>query len=545
MSMLKTRPAVLAILLLAVVQGASAQAPQQHDTHGADPGRIGTVHFATSCRPAVAPKFDRGVALLHSFWFSAAIQTFNDVLADDPGCAMAHWGIAMSWWGNPFGGFRSPQALADGLSAVEKAKAIGPKTERERGYIAAVATLFVSAGSVDQRTRILAYLKAMEQLAATFGDDPEARIFYALALDQAALPSDKTYANQLKAGEMLEAEFLRQPEHPGLAHYIIHSYDVPSLAPQALDAARRYSKIAPAAPHALHMPSHTFTRVGAWQDSIESNLASATAARKENAAAEELHALDYQVYAYLQTVQDAAAKKVVDEIPAIGARIQLNAAGNAAPPPAGYYALAAIPARYALERAAWAEATRLQPRETPFPWADAVTHFARALGAARSGNPEAAAKDVDKLAALADALRKANDAYWSEQVDIQRRVAVAWISYAQGRRDEGIAMLRDAADREDATEKSAVTPGPIKPARELLGEMLLDAGRPAEALQEFEKSTAKEPNRFRGVYGSARAAAGAGDSGKARIYFARLVEISPKADSPGRPELQEARKAAR
>ena len=541
----KTPSVVVAFLLLGIVQSGAAQAPHQHDTPGPDAGRLGTVHFTTSCRPAVAPAFDRGVALLHSFWFSAAIQAFNDVLTHDPGCSMAHWGIAMSWWGNPFGGFRSPQALANGLSAVERAKTRGPETERERGYIAAVEALFVNAGTVDQRTRILAYEKAMAQLASRYAADPEARILYALALDQAALPSDKTYANQLKAAGILEKEFLAQPDHPGLAHYIIHSFDVPTLAPRALDAARRYAKIAPAAPHALHMPSHTFTRVGAWQDSIASNLASAAAARKDNAATEELHALAYQVYAYLQTAQDGAAKKIVDGIPAVGARIQTNAAGNAAPPPAGFFALAAIPARYALKRGAWAEAARLAPRQTAFPWADAVAYFARALGSARGGNPEAAVQDVDTLSTIADGLRKANDAYWSEQVDIQRRVAAAWISYARGRQEEALAMLREAADREDATEKSAVTPGPIKPARELLGEMLLEAGRPAEALKEFELTTTKEPNRFRGVYGAARAAAGAGDSRKARMYSARLIEICARADKPGRAELQEARKAAR
>jgi tetratricopeptide (TPR) repeat protein len=517
----------------------------QHD-HGSPTGRLGTVHFANSCSKAVAQEFDRGVALLHSFWFSAAIDAFNGVLKNDPGCAMAYWGIAMSWWGNPFGGFRSPQALQAGLAAVEKAKAAGAKTDRERSYVAAVESLFKDTATIAQRPRTLAYEKGMEQLAATFGaDDPEARIFYALALDQTALPTDKTYGNQLKAAAMLEAEFTRQPDHPGLAHYIIHSYDVPPLAPRALDAARRYAKIAPAAPHALHMPSHTFTRVGAWQESIEANLASAAAARKDNAASEELHALDYQVYAYLQTAQDAAAKKVTDEIAAIGARIQIDAPGAAAPPIAGYFAMAAMPARYALERNAWRDAAALTPRESPFANADAITHFARALGAARSGNPAAAAKDVEKLVSLRDTLQKANDAYWAEQVEIQRRVATAWIALAEGRQDEALATLREAAEREDATEKSAVSPGPIKPARELLGEMLLELKRPAEALKEFETTIKKEPNRFRGLYGAARAAEDAGDRQKARTYFARLVEISQRADKPGRAELQEAQKAAR
>src|SRR5687768_16255356 len=319
-----------------LVAAQAAQQPQHQ--HGTPAGRLGTVHFDTSCAPAVQKEFDRGVALLHSFWFTAAIQSFDNVLKGDPQCVMAHWGIARSWWGNPFGGFRSPASLKSGLAATAAAKASGAGTEREKAYVAAVDILFRDAPTVDQRTRTLGYEKAMEALAARYPDDVEARIFYALALDQTALPSDKTYANQLKAAGILEQEFTRQPEHPGLAHYIIHSFDVPALAPRALDAARRYAKIAPDAAHALHMPSHTFTRVGLWQESIEANLASATAARKDNATAEELHALDYQTYAYLQTAQDAAAKRTVDAIPALGSKIQTDGAGNAAPPPVGYYA---------------------------------------------------------------------------------------------------------------------------------------------------------------------------------------------------------------
>ncbi len=516
----------------------------QHD-HGSPTGSLGAVHFATSCSKAVAQEFDRGVALLHSFWFSAAIDVFDTVFKNDPSCAMAQWGIAMSWWGNPFGGFRSPQALQAGLAALEKAKVAQPKTERERGYIAAVEALFKDAATIPPRTRTLEYEKQMAALSTKFADDPEARIFYALALDQTALPTDKTYANQLKAAGILEKEFARQPDHPGLAHYIIHSFDVPSLAPRALDAARRYAKIAPAAPHALHMPSHTFTRVGAWQESIETNIASATAARRDNAAAEELHALDYMVYAYLQTAQDAAARKSMNGIAAIGSRIQMNAAGAAAPPPAGYYALAAIPARYALERNAWNEAAALTPRETAFGYADAVTHFARALGAARSGNPVAAAKDAEKLVTLREVLQQANDTYWAGQVAIQHRIVSSWIGLAEGRQTEALSMLREAADLEDLTDKSAISPGPIKPARELLGEMLLELKRPAEALKEFEATMAKEPNRFRGVYGAARAAQDAGDRQKARTYSVKLIEISQRADKPERPELQEAQKVSR
>jgi hypothetical protein len=534
----------VAITVSALGAASFAQQTDQHD-HGAASGRLGAVHLTTSCAPAVQKEFDRGVALLHSFWFSAAIDAFTTVLKSDPRCVMAHWGIAMSWWGNPFGGFRSPQALQAGLAATAAGKASGAGTDREKAYLAAVELLFRDATTLDQRTRTVAYEKAMEALAAKYADDIEARIFYALALDQTALPTDKTYANQLKAAAILEREFKSQPEHPGLAHYIIHSFDVPALAPRALDAARRYAKIAPDAPHALHMPSHTFTRVGAWQDSIETNLASAAAARKDNAVTEELHALDYQAYAYLQTAQDAAAKRTVDAIAALGGKIQTGGAGNAAPPPAGYYALAAIPARYALERDAWADAAALTPRQTPFAYADAVTHFARALGAARSGNTAAARADIERLAALGDALKKANDAYWAEQVEIQRRAALAWATLAEGREAEALTLMREAADMEDATEKAAVTPGPIKPARELLGNMLLQLNRPVEALAAFETTLKKEPNRFRATYGAARAAEAAGERQKASTYYRSLLQIAKTADQPGRPELAEARKFAR
>jgi hypothetical protein len=541
-----SRIVLFALIVVAAFVGLSAagQQPEPH-SHGARAGRLGTVHLDTSCASAVQKEFDRGVAVLHSFWFSAAIESFKTVLEGDPRCIMAQWGIAMSWWGNPFGGFRSAQALKAGLAAIDAAKASGGGTEREKAYVAAVDRLFRDGATVDQRTRILAYEKAMEGLASTYRDDVEAQIFYALALDQSALPTDKTYANQLKAADILEAEFKRQPEHPGLAHYIIHSFDVPALAPRALDAARRYAKIAPDAPHALHMPSHTFTRVGAWQESIDANLASAEAARKDNAASEELHALDYQAYAYLQTGQDAEAKRTLDLIAALGAKIDTASAGNAAPPPAGYYALAAIPARYALERDAWTEAAALTPRTTPFAWADAVTHFARALGAARSGRAAAAGPDIERLAALRDALKKANDPYWTEQVEIQRRVAAAWVALAERRQVDAVTMLREAADMEDATEKAAVTPGPIKPARELLGEMLLQLNRPAEALAEFEVALKKEPNRFRATYGAARAAEAAGQRQRASAHYASLLRIAKGADQPGRNELEEAKRSAR
>ncbi len=528
----------------AVGAASAGQQPQPHD-HGSPTGELGTVHFETSCSAAVQKEFDRGVALLHSFWFSAAIDSFAKVLETDPNCVMAHWGTALSWWSNPFGNFRSAEALKNGLVAVNAAKANGGGTPRERAYVDAVAHLFRDASTVDHRTRTVAYEKAMEALAAAYPDDVEARIFYALALGQTALPTDKTYANQLKAAAILEEEFTRQPEHPGLAHYIIHSFDVAVLAPRALDAARRSAKIAPAAAHALHMPSHTFTRVGAWEESIETNLASAEAARKDKATAEELHALDYQAYAYLQTAQDAAAKRTVNAIAALRPKISMTGATNAAPPTAGYYALAAIPARYALERNAWDEAARLEPVPSPFAFADAVTHFARALGLARSGNPAAAARDVERLAALSAALDKAGDKYWAGQVEIQRRGASAWVALAQGQHAEALALMRETADMEDATDKAALTPGPIKPARELLAEMLMAQNQPAEALVEFEATLKNEPNRFRALYGAASAADAAGQKERAAAFRASLLTICQPGDRPGRSELDGIRKAVR
>ena len=532
----------LCLTALGVAMVAGQQPAHQHE-HPAPPDeKLGRVHFATSCGPEVAARFDRAIALLHSFSFSGAKKGFEEVLARDPSCAMAHWGIAMAHWGNPFAGLRSAKALAEGQAAVERAQKTGEPTARERAYIAAVAELFKDHASVDQRTRVLAYERAMEHVYTTYPDDKEAAAFYALAANQSALPTDKTYAQQLKAAKILETLFAGDPEHPGLAHYIIHAYDHPPLAPRALDAARRYAKIAPSAPHALHMPSHTFTRVGYWQESIDTNIESAKAAMREGVLGEALHAMDYQVYAYLQSGQDGAARRVVDEAPRIVAQMDANAMGGAAPGFAGLYAAAAIPARYAIERGMWAEAAALQPRPTPYAWIDAVTRFARAVGAARTGKADAARAEAAELRALGEKLAAAKDAYWTEQVRIQTEVASAWIAFAEGRKDEAVAMLRAAAGAEDATDKSAISPGPLVPARELLGEMLLALGRPAEALKEFEATMKKEPNRFRSTYLAGRAATLAGDTARANSYFKSVAQIAAAGDTPGRPELAEVRR---
>jgi tetratricopeptide (TPR) repeat protein len=532
---------LLASLLALVVGAAPAFAQHEHPASATTPEKLGTVAFETSCAPGVRADFNRAVALLHSFEFRPAMEGFARVLEQDPSCAIAYWGIALCHWGNPFGGLKTGPLLERGFAAAHKGLSTGSPTPRERGFLDAAAALYTDAGARSHRDRTLAYEQAMDRVQREFPNDIEARMFYALAVSQTALLTDKTYANQLKAGALLEPLFAKYPEHPGLAHYIIHAYDVPALAPKALHAARRYAAIAPSAPHALHMPSHTFTRVGAWKESIETNIASEKTSLQQNVIGEALHAMDYQMYAYLQRAQDQKALAVVTRAPGVAAKLDPNVMGGAASPVAARFSVAAIPARYALERGAWADAAALPPQpSSPLPFIDAITHFARAIGAARAGTPAAAKADLEKLATLRDKVTEMKDAYWAEQVDIQRRVVAAWVMFAEGKREEAIEALRAAADAEDATDKAAITPGPLAPARELLGDMLLEAGRPKEALVAFEATMKKEPNRFRGAYGAARAAELAGDRGRAATYYRTLLEIAREADT-NRPELERAR----
>jgi len=507
--------------------------------------KLGAVHFATSCSAEAQKQFDRAVALLHSFQFNHAIQGFNAALKSDPTCGIANWGIALSQWSNPFGAaMKDKGQLQAGRESAERGKAAGAKTERERAYIAAVSSLYSKFESTPQQARVLAYRDAMEGLASKYPDDEEAQIFYALALAAAEEPTDKTYAARLKAGTILEKLFRKEPDHPGLAHYIIHTYDVPPLAGKALTAARRYSDIAPDAPHALHMPSHTFTRVGYWQDSIESNRAAAAASRRVGQTAEELHASDYQVYAYLQTGQDEAARKVLEALPEIASRFDPSVVvSGAAGPDAGYFALAAIPARYALERRDWRRAAELQPRETPFPYTDAITWFARGIAAARLHDTARAQASVAALQEIRTRLEKAQQSYWAGQAEIQRLAVNAWSSLAQGSKDVALMMMKSAAEMEDAADKKAITPGPLAPARELFGEMLLEINQPAQALEQFEATLKKEPNRFRALYGAARAAQLSGNREASRRYFADLLKICEHADQPKRLEVLEANKA--
>ena len=399
----RARP--IAALLLTFV--ALCGRPQERQ-HG-DGEKLGTVHFATSCNETAQKEFNRAVALLHSFQFSRAIEGFNAVLGQDATCGIAYWGIALSDWSNPFAaGMKDKSQMQAGQESAERGKTVGAKTERERAYVAAVGKLYSDYGNTPQLARLIAYRDAMGEVAAKYPEDHEAQIFYALAIAASEDPADKTYAGRLKAGAILEKLFEEEPTHPGLAHYIIHTYDVPELAGRALVAARRYSEIAPDAPHALHMPSHTFTRTGYWQESIDSNIAAAAAARREGQTAEELHSSDYEIYAYLQTGQDEAARRIVNSLPKIAARFNSKAViSGAGGPSTGYFALAAIPARYALERQDWKQAAQLTVRETAFPYTDAMSWFARGLGAAQLGQAAAANESATALQQIRERLLKA------------------------------------------------------------------------------------------------------------------------------------------
>ncbi|MBV1798225.1 lipopolysaccharide assembly protein LapB [Siccirubricoccus sp. G192] len=505
-------------------------AQQQHDHAGHGPV-LGEVHFPVSCTPEAQAAFDEGMKLQHSFWYQAADEVFRQVLERDPGCAMALWGRALAVQDNPFIVPGMP-LLRQARAFLEEARRIGPKTEREAGFIEALSLLHAGDDPAGHPARRVQYAEAMERLHARFPDDPEVAIYTALALAVAASPADKTYARQLRAAAILEREFERQPQHPGVAHYLIHAYDLPALAERGLPAAERYSRIAADAPHALHMPSHIYTRVGRWEESIEANSRSAATARAREEFRDEIHALDYLVYAYLQTGQPGAARRVLDDL----ARF-----ANWSPPapiPAAY-GLAAMQARYVLERGAWEEAAALDTRLFNALQVDAITHFARAMGAARAGRPDAAAADIEALRAAAAALQ-GRDAYWQEQVEIQRIAAEGWVAFARGERDQGLTLLREAAEREGRTEKHPVTPGPLAPAREQVAEMLLLMDRPAEAQREFEAVQQTEPRRFRAVYGAGRSAELAGDREAARRYYANLLEIAAKAEMP-RADLTAAR----
>jgi tetratricopeptide (TPR) repeat protein len=511
---------------------------------GQQPEKLGTVNFPTSCNATAQAEFTRAVALLHSFWFQHAIKGFEAAVKADPTCGIAAWGAAVAWLGNPLAGPPPAKNVELGAATVARARSMGAKTQRELDYIAAIEAFYKDHDKVDHRTRALAYEKAMEALAAKYPQDREAAIFYALALNITLNPNDKTYANQLKAAAILEPVFKAQPDHPGVAHYLIHSYDFPPIADKGVDAARRYAAIAPSAPHAQHMPSHIFTRLGYWQESIETNRASVVAAKDELRQARleagsynALHAMDYIVYAALQLAKDREAKAVYDELKTID---KLDTEHFAAA-----FAFAAIPARYTLERREWSAASELtlhpQSLSWPkFPQAESILVFARGLGAARGGNVAGAKTELARIEALRDRMTAAKNTYWAEQSEIQRLAVAGWIARAEKRNDEAVKLMRASADLEAKTEKHPVTPGAIQPAREMLGELLLELGQNAQALAEFEMAMRTDPNRLHGLAGAALAAKQAGNADKARLHYQQLLVLTKDADTE-RPELKQAR----
>ncbi|MGH8832496.1 MAG: hypothetical protein ACREXV_15630 [Polaromonas sp.] len=521
-----TIPACIAASLLIAVGPAGSHDADENTS------QLGRVTFPTSCDPKVQAEFERGVAQLHSFWYSAAEKTFRDVLAHDPECAIATWGVAAILMSNPLAGAgASPKGAEQSQAAIEQGRRIGAKTQRERDYIEAVAAYYQDWGDRPERARQETRSKAFEALAARYPDDDEAQIFSALYIAATQSQADQSYGAYLRAAAILEKQFLKHPDHPGVAHYLIHSYDAPPIAQRGLTAARRYAGIAPAAPHALHMPSHIFTRVGAWEESVATNRRSASVAVQGNEPDDAYHASDYAVYAHLQLGRDADAMREM----AAASKITGAPARFAAP-----YAAAAMPARYALERGAWREAMQLQPQVTKYPFTDAIIYFARALGAARVGDVASAEKDAQQLAVLHKALQDARNTYWASEVEMQRLAVAGWIALAQGQSDDAVKLMRAAADLEDRSEKHIVTPGRVLPARELLGDMLMQLQLPAQALKEYEASQLREPNRFRGLYGAARAADASGDRQRAMDYYARLLTLAKDADG-ARPELVQAR----
>ena len=537
-----SRQRICVLFLAAALFASPIQPGARADAGPAAAKASGEVNFEISCGPGVQKTFKEAVWTLHSFWYPEALKGFTTVTEAEPGCAMGYWGVAMSYW-YPLWFPPSPAALKAGAEAVEKAVAAGPKTERENDYIAAIAAFYRDSDKLDHQTRAVAYEKAMEQVYLRYPEDREAAVFYGLALNASALPTDKTYANQRKAAEILNKVWAEQPNHPGVVHYLIHSDDSAQFAAAGLDAAICYSKIAPDVPHALHMPSHIFTRLGMWQQSIDSNRAAHAAAvayvRKtlgpESFDTETVHTMDYLEYAYLQTAEDRGAKEVVDELTSFRQ--------SAAPNLPTAYAVAAIPVRYALERRDWPAAAALSepaigfPLER-FPWAEAMIAYARALGGARTGNIAGAEAEIDRLQSLEDKL-KGNDTYWANQVEVQRLAAAGILAHVRGNDKKAVALVRAAADLDAIMDKHPATPSSVLPARELLADLLLELNQPAAALVEYRAMLSTDPNRFRSLLGEARAAKQTGDTATAHDAYRKLVALS-KPVSPARPELAEA-----
>jgi hypothetical protein len=520
------------LLALATTPPSRAQAP-------AGAAKLGKVTFPVSCNAAAQKEFETSMAYYHSFDWVQVKASLDRVLQADPSCGMAHWGHALALLDNPFvwPANLPPKVLADGQAQIDAARAAGLKTQRERDYVDALAVFFKDADKLNHRTRATALEAAMQAVALKYPEDTEATVLHSLVLSATFDPADKKYTNQLKAAKTLEPIFAKQPQHPGVAHYLIHSYDYPPIAGQGLDAARRYASIAPDAAHAQHMPSHIFTRVGYWKDSVESNRQSARVDRDRTSQSS--HAYDYMVYAQLQLGQDKAASEVLTHSVGVANKVDNFAAA---------YAYGAMPARLALERGRWAEAAKLPltPAADAYPWkkypqAEALNAFARGIGAAMSGDAAAAGVEVARLQTLRDAAKEMKINYWVDQIDIQAEVVRGLASIAGGKKDEGLATLRAAADREDATEKHVVTPGLLVPAREMLALVLLNDAKAADALHGYEMVLTKEPNRYRAFAGAMQAAERTGDAKKASVFAERLLAQTAAADSQ-LPEMAQARK---
>jgi len=490
--------------------------------------KLGKLSFPTSCDPKVQAEFERGVAMIHSYWFLIARRTFEGVLREDPNCAMAYWGIALDLLNNSLA-VVPPRADAEAAwAALEKARAVGAKTQRERDWIEALSAYFRDHDKLPVNVRLAAYNNAMEQLAQRYTDDYEAQAFYALTLQASASPSDTTYANQLKSVAILEKLYDQNPQHPGVTHFIIHAYDYHPLAEKGIPAARRYATIAPAVPHARHMPSHIYSMVGLWEESIASN-ASALAIQPDY-----YHAADFSVYAHLQLAQDAKAKALMEKSIATADR------GDRPVTFVNFTAKNAMSARYVLERSDWAGAAALPFTSSQYPQPDSLIRFTRGLGMARTGDLAGAKAEIEAIKALRAALEKSNQSYWADRSEEQMLAISAWIALKEGAPDQALRFMRAAADGEDGSVKHVAMENRLYPLRELFAELLLETGQPAAALSEFEAALKQTPNRYRAFLGIARAANAAGDRQKASEYYGKLVDLAKNADTE-RQEIREAK----
>src|SRR3954447_370786 len=505
-----------------ITAGLTASAFAQSDE------KLGRISFPTSCEPKVQPDFERGVAMLHSYWFIYARKTFEGILEQDPNCAMAYWGIAMDLLGNTLATTPSRAEAQAAWDALEKARAIGAKTPRERDWIEALSAYYRDYDKVPVDARLIAYNTAMEQMTKSYPDSFEERVFYALTLQASASKADTTYANQLKSAAILEKLYEENPQHPGVSHFIIHAYDFAPLAEKGIPAARRYAGIAPAVPHARHMPSHIYSMVGLWEESIASN-ASAMEIQPDY-----YHAADFSVYAHLQLAQDTKAKALTENSLATADR------GDRPINFVNFTAKNAMPARYVLERADWAGASALPLKPSQYPQGDSLTHFARGLGMARNGDLAGAKAEIEAIKALRAALEKSNQSYWADRSEEQVLAISAWVALKEGAHDQALKFMRAAADGEDGSVKHVAMENRLYPFRELLAELLLEMGQSAQALREFETALKATPNRYRAFLGIARAANADGDRQKASEYYGRLVSLTKNADTE-RPETQEAK----